>query len=161
MRMTLHTDYALRTLFYVGLHTDRRVSIREVANAYGISENHLVKVIHKLGRGGFIQTMRGRGGGLTLARAADEIRIGDVVRYTEEDMNLVACEPTTVDGRSCVLARHCRLRGLLGQAIDAFMMVLDGATLGSLLTDEDCVVLRQIFAITQVVDTEKPDHIAQ
>lgn len=148
--MTLHTDYALRTLFYVGLHTDRRVSIREVANAYGISENHLVKVIHKLGRGGFIQTMRGRGGGMTLARAADEIRIGDVVRYTEEDMTLVACEPTTPDGQACVLARQCSLRGLLGQAIAAFMAVLDGATLGSLLTDEECIVLRQIFAMAEV-----------
>lgn len=159
--MTLHTDYALRTLFYVGLHTDRRVSIREVANAYGISENHLVKVIHKLGRGGFIQTMRGRGGGMTLARAADEIRIGDVVRYTEEDMNLVACESTTTDGRSCVLARQCSLRGLLGQALAAFMSVLDDATLGSLLTDEECIVLRQIFAVAQVTDTRGAAPVTQ
>ncbi|RBM05945.1 RrF2 family transcriptional regulator [Novacetimonas cocois] len=152
MWMTLHTDYALRTLFYVGLHSERRVSIHEVATAYGISENHLVKVIHRLGRGGFIQTVRGRGGGLTLARSPDDIRIGDVVRHTEEDMTLVACEPMDENGRACVLARQCRLRGLLGQAVGAFMAVLDDATLGSLLTEDDSIVLRRIFALAQVTE---------
>ncbi|MBV1833009.1 RrF2 family transcriptional regulator [Novacetimonas pomaceti] len=152
MRMTLHTDYALRTLFYVGLHSERRVSIHEVATAYGISENHLVKVIHRLGRGGFIQTVRGRGGGLTLARSPDDIRIGDVVRHTEEDMTLVTCEPMDENGRACVLARQCRLRGLLGQAVGAFMAVLDDATLGSLLSEDDSIVLRRIFALAQVTE---------
>lgn len=143
MRLTLYTDYALRTLLYLGVHADRRVSIREVAEAYGISENHLVKVIHHLGRGGFVDTLRGRGGGLMLARPADQINVGDVVRHTEEDMALVGCMAPDGAGVECLLARACHLRGVLGEALGAFMAVLDGRTLADLLKPYERKVLQQ------------------
>ncbi|MFT9068211.1 MAG: Rrf2 family transcriptional regulator [Acetobacter syzygii] len=134
MRLTLYTDYALRTLLYLAVHTDRRVSIREVAQTYGISENHLVKIIHHLGRGGFVHTQRGRGGGLTLGRPPEEICVGDVVRHTEEDMALVSCMARNGgDGVACLLSGGCHLRGVLGNALEAFMSVLDKATLADLL----------------------------
>lgn len=134
MRLTLHTDYALRVLLYLGLNQSRRVSIHEIAERYGISENHLVKIVHRLGQGGFVTTMRGRGGGLVLARSPAEINIGDLVRFTEEDMALVACFQT---GQSCVLTGVCRLQGLLCDALSAFMAVLDSRTLADLLTSPE------------------------
>ncbi|MBI0538664.1 Rrf2 family transcriptional regulator [Roseomonas sp. KE2513] len=133
MRLTLYTDYALRTLIYLGLKGDRRASIREIAEAHRISENHLVKVVHRLGRGGFVETMRGRGGGLRLARPAAEIRVGDVVRFTEEDMALVACFQPPGESGGCALIDACRLQSLLGEALAAFMAVLDRRTLADLL----------------------------
>lgn len=148
MRLTLYTDYALRTLLYLGVHAERRVSIREVAQAYGISENHLVKVIHHLGRGGFVHTQRGRGGGLTLARPPEEIIVGDVVRHTEEDMALVSCMVPALQGAcpqpsGCILADACRLQGVLGNALAAFMAVLDTCTLAALLQQYERRVLTQ------------------
>ncbi|AHI26258.1 Rrf2 family transcriptional regulator [Komagataeibacter swingsii] len=139
MRLTLHTDYALRTLIYLGIHTDRLTSIREVAQAYGISENHLVKIIHKLGQAGFVETIRGRNGGLKLGRPAASIVLGDVVRHTEEDMALVACmHPMDEGGRTgCILADACRLRGVLGEALGSFIAVMDSYTLADVITDKE------------------------
>jgi Rrf2 family nitric oxide-sensitive transcriptional repressor len=134
MRLTLHSDYALRTLIYLGLRRDRRVSIGEIAEAHRISENHLVKVVHNLGRGGFVETTRGKGGGLRLARAPEEIRVGDVVRFTEEDMALVPCFREAAESAGCALINACRLQLLLGEALTAFMAVLDSRTLADLLT---------------------------
>ena len=131
MRLTLYTDYALRTLLYLGAKPDTRVAIHDIAQTYDISENHLVKVVHKLGRGGFIVTKRGRNGGLLLARAPQDIRIGDIVRYTEEDMGIVACNQ---EKGSCRLAGVCRLQGLMGEALNAFMSVLDRRTLADVMT---------------------------
>ena len=130
MRLTLHTDYALRTLFYLALNPDRRVSIHEIAQRYDISENHLVKIVHRLGQGGFVTTMRGRGGGLVLGRPAEEINIGALVRFTEEDMALVACFQT---GQTCLITGVCRLQGVLGEALEAFMAVLDRQSLADLV----------------------------
>ncbi|MBB2202094.1 RrF2 family transcriptional regulator [Gluconacetobacter tumulisoli] len=151
MRLTLHTDYALRTLIYLGLRADRRTAIHEIAAAYRISENHLVKIVHKLGRGGFIETIRGRGGGLMLARPPAQIRIGDVVRHTEDDMALVGCmqQGRDDDMRACVLANACRLQGLFGDALAAFMAVLDRQTLADLLTERERTRLQARLA---------PDH---
>ncbi|AKT38662.1 RrF2 family transcriptional regulator [Chondromyces crocatus] len=133
MRLTLHTDYALRALLYVGMRPDALVSIRQIAEAYGVSENHMVKVVHRLGQGGFIETLRGRGGGLRLARSPTEIRIGDVIRWTEEDMALVACFQKEPTYGGCILTGACGLQALLGEALEAFMAVLDRATLAELL----------------------------
>ncbi|MCE2564498.1 Rrf2 family transcriptional regulator [Komagataeibacter sp. FNDCF1] len=146
MRLTLHTDYALRTLVYLGVHADRLASIREVALVYGISENHLVKIIHKLGQGGFVETIRGRNGGLRLGRPATSILIGDVVRHTEEDLALVACMHPA--GRcdsarkTCILADACHLRGVLGKALGSFVAVLDRYTLADVITDSERLRLR-------------------
>lgn len=133
MRLTLHTDYALRTLMYLGLRQGQRVSIHQVAAAHRISEHHLVKVVHNLGRGGFVQTSRGKGGGLELARPPEQINIGAVVRFTEEDMALVACFQPEPGSPGCALIDACRLQSLLGEALRAFLAVLDGKTLADLL----------------------------
>jgi Rrf2 family transcriptional regulator, nitric oxide-sensitive transcriptional repressor len=139
MRLTLHTDYALRTLIYLGLRPGERVGVEAIADAYRISGHHLDKVVQRLARAGFIETHRGRGGGLHLAMPADRIRIGDVVRRTEEDLALVVCFAADGDpcgdmtGERCALAGVCMLQGALGQALAAFLRVLDGLTLADLL----------------------------
>lgn len=149
MRLTRHTDFALRVLIFLGLCPDRLASIREIAEAYGISENHLVKVVHGLGRAGFVETLRGRGGGLRLARPPEAIRIGDVVRHTEEDLALVDCFAGA--GRSqhsgeagaaqppvgCAIGGCCRLQTVLEEALAAFFAVLDRTTLADLLRQPD------------------------
>lgn len=147
MRLTLHTDYALRSLVYLGLRPTRRVSIHEIATAHRISENHLVKVIHNLGRGGFVETTRGKGGGLQLGRPPEEIRIGDVVRFTEEDMALVACFQDPAAGGGCALLNVCRLQSLLGEALGAFMAVLDSKTLADLLVGPNREVIAERLGI--------------
>jgi Rrf2 family nitric oxide-sensitive transcriptional repressor len=147
MRLTLHTDYALRALIYLALRTDRRVSIHEIAQAHRISENHLVKVVHNLGRGGFVATTRGKGGGLRLGRPASEINVGDVVRFTEDDMALVAC--FQADGPYCALIDACRLQRLLGEALQAFLAVLDGKTLADLVGGSDRAVMAARLGLTE------------
>lgn len=132
MRLTRYTDYALRALIYLGLHEPRQSSIAEIARAYGISENHLTKVVHQLGRLGLIRTTRGRGGGLRLGRPAAEIVIGTVVRQTEDDLALVEC----FESGACAITASCRLKRALGEALAAFLAVLDGYTLADLLADE-------------------------
>jgi Rrf2 family nitric oxide-sensitive transcriptional repressor len=158
MRLTLHTDYALRTLIYLGLRRERRVSIREIAEAHRISENHLVKVVHNLGRGGFIETTRGKGGGLRLARPAEEIRVGDVVRFTEEDMALVACFQAAGDGGGCALLNVCSLQSLLGSALAAFMAVLDSQTLADLLRPNRAALAARL-GLPAPLSSQDPPHI--
>lgn len=131
MRLTRYTDYALRTLIYLGLNESRVSSIAEIARAYGISESHLTKVVHQLGRIGLVQTTRGRGGGLRLARPAAEIVVGAVVRQTEEDLALVEC----FANGACAITPSCRLRKALGEALAAFLEVLDRYTLADLLAE--------------------------
>jgi Rrf2 family nitric oxide-sensitive transcriptional repressor len=139
MRLTMHTDLALRTLMYLGLASDRLASIPEIAAAYRISENHLTKVVLGLARAGFIETLRGRGGGLRLAMPPEEIRIGAVVRGMQEDLALVACFSASGQpggdplASGCAIAGLCRLQSTLGEALGAFLAVLDGKTLADLL----------------------------
>ena len=140
MRLTLHADYALRTLMYLGLRPDRLASIQEIAAAHRISENHLTKVVHRLGRAGFIETLRGRGGGLRLARPAEAISLGAVIRATEDDLALLVCFAPDgtpagdgLEGGGCIIAGACRLRSTLAEALGAFLAVLDGRSLADLL----------------------------
>jgi Rrf2 family nitric oxide-sensitive transcriptional repressor len=115
---------------YLGAKPDRLATIQEIATAYGISENHLMKVVHRLSQAGFVETVRGRGGGLRLERAAETIRIGDVVRALEEDFCIVECfGPNGV----CRVTSVCRLKTALGQALGAFLESLDGWTLADLV----------------------------
>ena len=130
MRLTSYSDYSLRLLMYAALKAGRLVTIQEVADAYGISKNHLMKVAFQLGRHGILETVRGRNGGLRLARKPEQIRLGEVVRITEEDFTMVECfDPTT---NSCAIIRPCRLRGVLRKALDAYFAVLDEFTLADL-----------------------------
>ena len=135
MRLTHYTDFSLRVLTYLGLRPERLCTISEIAEAYGISRNHLMKVVHELGRAGFIDTVRGRNGGLRLARMPSAIRIGDVVRRMEDDFDIVACFGAGTGG--CVIAPDCRLAGMLGEALQAFLGVLDGYTLADLIVAPD------------------------
>jgi Rrf2 family transcriptional regulator, nitric oxide-sensitive transcriptional repressor len=130
MRLTTMTDYALRLLMYVAHRPGRLCTIAEVAEAYGISQAHLMKITHQLGQAGFIETVRGKGGGMRLAAPPHEIGLGAVVRRMETDLDLVECF-TDSDNR-CVLTGHCRLAGVLDEALAAFMARLDGVTLADL-----------------------------
>jgi len=131
MRLTSYTDYCLRVLIYLAAHPEGRATIAEIAQSYGISENHLVKVVHFLGKAGFLTNVRGRGGGLTLARPATKINIGAVVRAAEGPAVPAACFDRAAP--RCSIAPACRLRGILGEAVDAFYGVLDGYTLADLV----------------------------
>ncbi|MGQ7793968.1 Rrf2 family transcriptional regulator [Faunimonas sp. B44] len=130
MRLTLYTDYALRLLIFLAVKPDGLATIEDVSVAYGISRNHLMKVAHEMGRSGYVQTVRGRRGGLRLARRADEITVGEVVRIAEEDFILAQC--FAPDRAGCAIAPACRLRGVFGEARDAFLGVLDRYTLADI-----------------------------
>ena len=133
MRLTAFTDYSLRVLIHVATAPEGRTTIAQIARAFGISENHLVKVVHLLGCEGFLLNTRGRGGGLRLARAARAINVGAVVRATEGGAMPAECFG---EGESrCAIVRVCRLAGVLAQAVDAFYAVLDGYTLEDLVVN--------------------------
>lgn len=138
MKLTRYTDYALRVLMHLAARPERLASISEMARTYRISQNHLMKVVHDLRKDGFLDAVRGRTGGVRLARPAEEIRVGDVVRHTEGGFELVDCD-------SCVIARACSLTGALRQALAAFMEVLDNYTLADLV-EERRSGLRELLA---------------
>jgi Rrf2 family nitric oxide-sensitive transcriptional repressor len=126
VRLTRYTDYALRVLMHLAARPDRLSSIAEIARSYGISQNHLMKVVHDLRKAGYVQAVRGRSGGIRLARPPEQINIGEVVRHTEDGFDLVDCG-------SCVIAPACGLTGVLGQALTAFMRTLDAYSLGDIV----------------------------
>ncbi len=133
MRLTVFTDYALRVLMYLALESDRRVRIRDIAEAYEISHNHLMKVVNKLARAGLVESSRGVSGGLTLARSPDELTVGEVVRQCEEDVALVECFR---EDNACVITPDCVLRQVFSDARSAFMLVLDQHTIADLVGPE-------------------------
>lgn len=123
MRLNVQTDYALRLLMHLAVNKDALVTIAETADHYRISRNHLMKVAYILGREGFVETVRGRSGGLRLARPAREIGVGDVVRRMEGDFALVECFQ---DGKGeCLITPACKLKGVLHEAMAAFIATLD------------------------------------
>lgn len=143
MRLTVYTDYALRLLMYLAVKDDGLATITEVAKSYGISKNHLMKVAYQLGVAGYVDTVRGRGGGLRLAKPVADINLGAVVRHTEPDMALVPClKPVNA---SCAIKRCCVLRRALEEAGAAFLDVLDGYTLADLTPPR--TPLRKLLAI--------------
>lgn len=132
MRLTAYTDYSLRVLIYLGLQKGRLATISEISNSYGISENHLMKITHNLGKLGYITTVRGRGGGMRLAGKPEEINLGQFARQVEPDFALVDCfDPKR--RHDCVIAPACRLQLILDQAVHAFLGVLDNCTVADLL----------------------------
>jgi Rrf2 family nitric oxide-sensitive transcriptional repressor len=130
MRLTLYTDYSLRLLMHCAVRQGALVTIQEVADTFGISKNHLMKVAFELGRKGYLETVRGRGGGLKLARPAAKIGLGQVVRDVEQDFTIVECFDEKNNG--CRITGPCRLRGALSRALKAYLAVLDEYTLADL-----------------------------
>ena len=130
MRLTSYTDYTLRTLIYLALCPNRLTTIATIAESYGISENHLIKVVHQLGLAGYVETIRGKNGGLRLAKPPEDINVGEVVARMEPDMELVSCFG---DSRICAIQPSCVLKSALAEALDAFSAVLDRYTLADLI----------------------------
>jgi Rrf2 family nitric oxide-sensitive transcriptional repressor len=131
MRLTLYTDYSLKLLMYLALKDERLATIQEISEAYGISRNHLMKIAQKLGQAGIVETVRGRGGGLRLARAAENVPVGEIVRLTEDDTQHVECFAAETD--CCRITSACRLRVKLREALAAYYAVLDEVTLAELV----------------------------
>jgi Rrf2 family nitric oxide-sensitive transcriptional repressor len=131
MRLTTFTDYCLRVLIYLAIDPDRRATIGEIAGAFGVSANHLMKVVHFLGRNGLLTNVRGKGGGMTLARLPAGINIGEVVRLTEA--GAVPAECFDAERNTCVITPACELRHVLAEAVDAFHTTLSKYTLADLV----------------------------
>lgn len=131
MRLTSFSDYCLRVLMFAGTKDDGLVTIDEIAKAYGISRNHLMKVVHRLGQLDYVATVRGRGGGFRLAKPPSHINLGRLIRETEEDLAIVECFQGNAS--DCAIEPACVLKSVLREALDAFLGVLDGYTLDDLL----------------------------
>lgn len=140
MQLTQYTDYSLRVLIYLGIHQDRRSTISEISEAYDISRNHLVKVVHQLSSNGWITTIRGKSGGMHLAFPPHQINIGTIIRQTEPHMNLLECFDKPND--KCVISPACNLKRVLYQARKAFMDVLDQHTLADAIGSRSADIIR-------------------
>lgn len=145
VRLTNYTDYSLRVLIYLAAKPDKQlVTIKEISETYHISKNHLMKVIYELGKFGYIETIRGRNGGFRLSISPKQICLGELVRKTEEDFNLVECFDR---GKNhCIISPVCKLKHVLHEALTAYFNVLDQYTLADLVTNTD--QLQQLFRIT-------------
>ena len=142
MRLTQWTDYTLRVLMYCATYQSREqpVTITEIADHHHISRAHLTKIVQELGIQGLLLTTRGRGGGIRLQQSAQQIRIGDVIRNTETDFQMVECfNPQT---NQCSLSQHCRLKSVLRTATQSYLDALDGVTLADLVAPVDVVMHR-------------------
>ncbi|MGF7156011.1 Rrf2 family transcriptional regulator [Novosphingobium gossypii] len=145
MQLTRYTDYAIRVLLHVGARDEHtRSSVTQIAQVYGISKDHLKKVVQNLSQAGLLEAVRGRGGGLQLGRPADEITIGEIVRQTESGFDLVDCS-------SCIVAPACTLPRILREALQAFMAVLDRYTLADILSRK--VDMQSLFGGAQTLGT--------
>jgi Rrf2 family nitric oxide-sensitive transcriptional repressor len=153
LNLTLHTDYSLRILLYLAEHTDRAVATREISEAYGISRNHLVRVVETLQSHGFVNAAAGRFGGVTLAREPGAINIGEVVRRTEPNFRIVEC--FDLAHNTCRILPACSLRGVLEQALDSFFSALDKYTLADLVRMKGTQRISDFLPV-QVLGTELP-----
>ncbi|MBY0122876.1 Rrf2 family transcriptional regulator [Bacillus sp. S/N-304-OC-R1] len=136
MRLTNYKDYSLRVLIYLGLKKDDELgTIKDIAGFYHISKNHLMKITHELGKLGYIETIRGRNGGIRLAKHPKDINIGEVVSKTEEDFHIVDC--FSQGGNYCVISPTCKLKHVLFEALQAFINVLNDYTLEDLIENKD------------------------
>lgn len=145
MRVTLNTDYSLRVLMYLATKGEELSTIQEIADSFDISRAHLMKVVHHLGRLGYVTTVRGKHGGMKLLKAPRDIQIGAVVRDTEEDLAVLGCLDTP---DYCVISKACILRGAFDKATKAFLAVLDEYTLADLVKPR--VILANLLGIPPV-----------
>lgn len=137
MKLTEYTDYTLRTLMLLGMHQDELLTIQQVADSYGISKNHLMKIVHRLAQNGIVETTRGRAGGVRLRKKPAEINIGQVVRDAEQAFGLVECFDH--GNMRCPLTPACHLKGMLYEALEAFFAALDRYTLADAIRNSDLI----------------------
>jgi Rrf2 family nitric oxide-sensitive transcriptional repressor len=130
MRITRYTDYSLRVLMYLGVKGEGLATIQEIADRYQISRNHLMKVVYDLNQHGYIETVRGKGGGMRLRARPEKLRLGDLIRTVEQDLTLVECFGS---GNQCRITPVCTLKGILAEALEAFFDALNQYTLADLL----------------------------
>ena len=133
MQLTQFTDYSLRTLMYLAEHPDKLCTIGEIANWYGISKPHLVKVVHNLAKLDYIKSVQGKGGGIFLNKPASEINIGRIVRDTEPNFHIVECFEK--ENNTCRITNSCKLKHVLHDATQSFLKILDQHTLESVYPD--------------------------
>jgi len=168
MKLTNYSDYALRSLIYLAVKPEPQAlaNISDIANSYDISRSHLTKIIHQLGQLGYIETIRGKNGGIRLARAPENINLGILIKQIEPDFALVECfaatvpktdattqqglpitlidetadetanEPSSVTKQGCVISPACRLKGVFFEALTAFVSVLEGYTLADIIDNK-------------------------
>lgn len=137
MRLTSFTDYSLCVLMYVAQKEGDLASIREVSEAYGISKNHLMKVVHLLGKGDYLDTVRGKNGGFRLSKDPAKINIGALIRYTEDDLNIVSCFGDK--GGHCALNDECGFASVMEEALQAFLSTVDKYTLNDLIAGNKAI----------------------
>lgn len=140
VRLTAYTNYALRTLMFCALHPNQLVRVEDVSTAYGISRAHLLKAARQLGQLGYLENVRGRSGGVRLGRAPAEIVIGEVVRHTEGDLELVEC--FNADSNTCPLIGVCKLSVLFRAGLKAFFAELDKVTLADMVANGPVLIER-------------------
>lgn len=155
MRLTVYSDYSLRLLMYLAVRTERLSTIQEVAKAYDVSSNHMMKVVHQLGLAGYVETVRGRNGGIRLGKPPSDIGLGELLRFTEPDMDIVPC--FSPDNQDCPLRRACRLKGALDKARQAFLAVLDEYTLADLTSATD--PMRSFLGLPPAAPGARPDVV--
>lgn len=132
MQLTRYTDYSLRTLIYLAARPNELTTVADISTVYSVSHNHLMKVVHHLVQAGYVASRRGKNGGLSLARAARDITVAEVVRSMEPSLNIVECFAESHD--PCILEGGCRLRSVLADARSAFLVELKKVTIDDLLT---------------------------
>jgi Rrf2 family nitric oxide-sensitive transcriptional repressor len=148
MQLSLHADYALRVLIYLGTHEQKIARTQDISDAYGISKNHLVRVVQTLSEHGYVRIHAGRFGGVSLGQAPKEIRLGQVVRQTEPNFRLVECFDTATN--TCPIIRACTLKRILSEALEAFVATLDEYTLADVLKPGARREIAELLAIEPV-----------
>lgn len=144
MHITRYTDYSLRVLIYLAVQRDSLATIQEIADSYDISKNHLMKVVHQLNKKGYIETVRGKNGGMRLHMAPEDINVGVLVRETEHDLSIVECHSSA---NACRISPVCGLKPMFEEALQAFLAVLDRYTLKDVMSDQHKPQLLRLLQI--------------
>jgi Rrf2 family nitric oxide-sensitive transcriptional repressor len=146
MNITRFTDYSLRVLIYLTIHDEKLATIKEIADAYGISKNHLMKVVQELSIKGYLHSTRGKNGGIKLGKEPAAINVGELIRMIEQDSTLVECFG---DDNQCIITTACQLKHLLAEAMDSFFKSLERYTLADLVKEPNKKQLDKIFVINE------------